>query len=34
MIWLFDVGYYEVQNMNSNQDIVFSGKKIACWDFY
>ena len=30
MIWLFDGGYYEVQNMNSNRDIVFSGKKIPC----
>jgi len=32
MIWLFDVGYCEIQNMNFNQDIVFSGKKISCYD--
>jgi len=32
MIWLFDVGYCEIQNMNFNQDIVFSGEKIPCQD--
>jgi len=33
MIWLFDVGYCEIQNMNFNKDIVFSVKKIPCEDF-
>jgi len=27
IVWF---GYYENQNMNFNQDIVFSGKKIPC----